>query len=51
MSVTVAPIRLVFVGISLLALWPVAFVASRGLNEENRHEPRSEWRKYFESKI
>lgn len=45
MSVTVAPIRLVFVGISLLALWPVAFIATLGLTEANRHEPRAEWRR------
>ena len=43
MSLTIFPIRAVFLVISLLSLWVVGIIIARGLNNE---KPVYGWRKY-----
>ncbi|XP_045191515.2 lysophosphatidylcholine acyltransferase 2-like isoform X1 [Mercenaria mercenaria] len=45
MSVTVAPLRLLLVGVCLLLAWPLAALAVAFRNEKEQKEPLSGWRK------
>ncbi|XP_060555457.1 lysophosphatidylcholine acyltransferase 2-like isoform X1 [Ruditapes philippinarum] len=45
MSVTIAPLRLLLVGISLLLAWPLAALAVSFRSKEEQNQPLSGWRK------
>ena len=45
MSVTIAPLRLLLVGLCLLLAWPLAAIAVAGRTEEDRKQPLVGWRK------
>ncbi|ESO91104.1 hypothetical protein LOTGIDRAFT_217653 [Lottia gigantea] len=47
MSVTIAPIRLLLVGISLLLAWPLAAIAIGFRSEEEKAKPMTGWRNLF----
>ncbi|PVD21270.1 hypothetical protein C0Q70_19441 [Pomacea canaliculata] len=45
MSVTIAPLRLLMVGLLLLAVWPLAAIAIAFRSPEDRSKPLSGWRR------
>lgn len=45
MSVTVAPIRLLLIGLCLLLAWPLAALAVAFRSEKDKEQPLSGWRK------
>ncbi|XP_060555458.1 lysophosphatidylcholine acyltransferase 2-like isoform X2 [Ruditapes philippinarum] len=47
MSVTIAPLRLLLVGISLLLAWPLAALAVSFRSKEEQNQPLSGWRNYL----
>ncbi|XP_052816886.1 lysophosphatidylcholine acyltransferase 2-like isoform X1 [Mya arenaria] len=48
MSVTIAPLRLLLVGLCLLLAWPLAAIVVAGRSEEDKKEPLTGWRKAFD---
>ncbi|WAR13504.1 PCAT2-like protein [Mya arenaria] len=44
MSVTIAPLRLLLVGLCLLLAWPLAAIVVAGRSEEDKKEPLTGWR-------
>ncbi|XP_025076258.1 lysophosphatidylcholine acyltransferase 2-like isoform X3 [Pomacea canaliculata] len=47
MSVTIAPLRLLMVGLLLLAVWPLAAIAIAFRSPEDRSKPLSGWRRSY----
>ncbi|XP_050397956.1 lysophosphatidylcholine acyltransferase 2 isoform X1 [Patella vulgata] len=47
MSITIAPIRLILVGICLLAAWPLAAIAVGFRSEADRNKPLAGWRNFL----
>ena len=45
MSVTIAPLRLLLIGLCLLLAWPLAAIAVGFRSEEDKKEPLSGWRR------